>query len=91
PGAGGGPHVRIFNSQGEVISQFFAYSPSFRGGVNVAIGDIDKDGLGEIITGAGRGGDPHIRIFELSGSLISSFYGYEKNFNGGVNIGSIKL
>ncbi|KKW32888.1 MAG: hypothetical protein UY76_C0014G0001, partial [Candidatus Uhrbacteria bacterium GW2011_GWA2_52_8d] len=50
--SGGGPHVRVFNSNGMLINPgFFAYADSFRGGVNVAIGDLNEDGTKEIITG----------------------------------------
>lgn len=85
-GPGGGPHVRIFNKQGEVIGQFFAYNKNFRGGVNVAVGDVDGDGVDEIIVGAGNGGGPHIRVFEMEGKVIGHFFAYDKNFRGGVNV-----
>jgi hypothetical protein len=85
-GDGGGPHVRIFNSSGEVIGQFFAYHENFRGGVNVATGDVNGDGVEEIITGAGVGGGPHVRIFNDKGELISQFFAYHKDFRGGVNV-----
>ncbi|MDD4607465.1 MAG: putative glycoside hydrolase [Patescibacteria group bacterium] len=84
---GGGPHVRIFNHQGELINPgFFAYAENFRGGVNVATGDVDGDGLEEIITGVGYGGGPHIRIFNQNGTLESHFFAYAENFRGGVNL-----
>ncbi len=90
-GNGGGPHVRIFESSGKVISQFFAYNKNFRGGVNIAVGDLDNDGLAEIATGAGPGGAPHVRTFEANGQLIGSFYAYEEDFVGGVNVGIVGL
>ncbi|MFH1744960.1 MAG: S8 family serine peptidase [bacterium] len=85
-GFGGGPHVRIFNRSGELLNQFFAYDKNFRGGVNVAAGDVDGDGVDEIIAGAGRGGSPQVRIFEANGRLIGEFFVYDKNFRGGVNV-----
>lgn len=85
-GKGGGPHVRIFNSQGAVVSQFFAYNPGFRGGVNIAACDIDNDGIDEIIAGAGPGGGPHIRIFSADGKVKGQFFAYAENFRGGVSI-----
>jgi FG-GAP repeat len=45
------------------IRSFFAYDSGFRGGVSVAAGDIDGDGLADIITGAGPSGSPHVRAF----------------------------
>ena len=43
---------------------FFAYDPGFRGGVEVASGDVDGNGKDEIIAGAGFSGGPHVRLFE---------------------------
>lgn len=91
PGLGGGPHVRIFDNYGNVRGQFFAYNNNFRGGVNVAAGDIDGDGLDEIITGAGPGGAPHVRVFESDSALLGSFFAYPASFNGGVNVGVIGI
>ncbi len=68
---GGGPHVRIFTSEGVAISEgFFAYATDFRGGVSVACGDVNGDGLGDIVTGPGMTGGPHVRVFDLFGDLL---------------------
>ncbi|MFA5359444.1 MAG: S8 family serine peptidase [Patescibacteria group bacterium] len=91
PEKGGGPHIKVFDSKGNLFSQFFAFSSTFRGGVNIAKADVDNDGFDEIITGAGPGGAPHVRVFKASGKLIGSFYAYEENFSGGVSVGSIKI
>ncbi len=85
-GAGGGPHVRVFNNQGELINQFFAYHRKFFGGVNLAVADINNDGQMEIITGAGAGGGPHVRVFNNQGELINQFFAYENDFYGGISI-----
>ncbi|NQT49238.1 L,D-transpeptidase family protein [Candidatus Kuenenbacteria bacterium] len=51
-GFSGGPHVRFFNSNGDPLkkSNFFSYTESFRGGVNVDYADIDNDGELELVT-----------------------------------------
>ncbi len=85
-GEGGGPHVRIFDNKGNLKGQFFAYDNNFRGGVNVAIGDIDGDGKNEIITSPGPGGGPHIRIFDNKGNLKGQFFAYDHKFSGGVSL-----
>ena len=85
---GGGPHVRVFNGDGVLINPgFFAYDKAFRGGVNVTLGDLNGDGIKEIITGAGVGGGPHVRVFRKDGTLINpGFFAYDKAFRGGVNV-----
>ena len=58
--AGGGPHVKVFDGaalragQISVLYSFYAYAPSFHGGVRVAAADIDKDGFADIITARPR-------------------------------------
>lgn len=85
---GGGPHIRVFNSKGDLINPgFFAYGKGYRGGVNLAVCDLNNDGYKEVVTGAGYMGGPHIRIFTPEGRLLSGgFFAYDKSFRGGVNI-----
>jgi len=85
-GPGGGPHVRVFDSAGLPISGFFAYGENFRGGVQIAAGDVSGDGHDEIITSAGPGGGPHVRIFNINGYPEGGFFAYGENFRGGVQI-----
>jgi hypothetical protein len=85
-GFGGGPHVRVFSGfDGSVIAEFMAYDPNFRGGVTVAAGDVNGDGFADVVTGAGRGGGPHVEAFDIhNGQLIFSLFAYDANFHGGV-------
>jgi hypothetical protein len=95
-GEGGGPHVLAFNAvDGLIRSSFFAFDPSFVGGVRVAAGDINGNGIADIITAAGPGGGPHVRVFEGSnpdaGAMgqtidgpLGSFFAYEPTYTGGV-------
>jgi hypothetical protein len=85
-GPGGGPHVRIFDSKGKLLGQFFAFGQSFRGGVNLASGDVNGDGTDEIIAGAGPGGGPQVRIFDKGGALESHFFAFDASYRGGVGV-----
>lgn len=90
--AGGGPNVRVFNSNGKVKSWFFAYAESFRGGIDVATGDIDGDGRDEIITGAGPGGGPHVRIFDAAtGKVRRQFFAYDQSTRHGIRVAAADL
>ena len=43
--AGGGPQVNVYDADsGTALFAFFAYDPSFTGGVRVALGDVNSDG-----------------------------------------------
>ena len=88
PGAGGGPHVQILDGKtGETRANFFAYDPAFRGGVFIASADFNKDGTDDIITGAGKGGGPHVKIFDgKTLAVLASFYAYDQAFQGGVSV-----
>jgi len=85
-GPGGGPHVRVFDLSGNPKAGFFAYDPKFSGGVIVATGDVDGDGIQEIITGAGPGGGPLVRVFDLKGNIKLQFFAFNESYKGGINI-----
>ena len=86
-GSGGGPHVRMFDgfSAEPIGSGFFAFAPSFTGGVRVAGGDVNGDGIADIITGAGNG-VPHVRVFDGSDTseILYDFFAFNVGFSGGV-------
>lgn len=88
-GPGGGPHVRVFDETGVPTGvEFFAYDTRFRGGVNVAAGDVGEGFAPEIVTGTGPGGGPHVRTFRSTGEPIGGgFYAYAPAFDGGVSVG----
>jgi hypothetical protein len=95
PGPGGGPHVKVFRGAGGgtmlpgPAANFFPYDPSFTGGVRVAVGDVNGDTVGDIITAPGPGGGPHVRIFNgATGTEIFGFFPYDPGFTGGVFVAS---
>ena len=91
-GTGGGPRVRVFDGKtGEqvngAIGNFFAYDETFTGGVNVASGDINGDGIDDVVTVAEQMGGPHVRAFDgKSGAELGNFFAFEEEFQGGVNL-----
>jgi hypothetical protein len=85
--AGAGPLVTITFQNGTYVS-FFAYDASFRGGVRVAIGDVNGDGSPDIITGAGAGGGPQVDVYNVDNStgavsLQTSFFAFDEPFFAG--------
>lgn len=87
PLSGGGPHVKIYSATGRMLTPgFFVFDKNFRGGVNLAVGDVNNDGKGEIIAGAGKGMVSTVKILSEQGRTLGSFPAYDKNFRGGVNV-----
>lgn len=87
PQAGGGPQIRIFNLEGKVINNgWFAFSESFRGGVNLAKGDINGDGAMDLIAAQASQGQAWVKVYDLTKKdprIISEFLAYPEFFEGG--------
>jgi hypothetical protein len=96
---GGGSRVRIFSGfDGKtVLADFFAYEPQFRGGVRVGVGDVNGDGVPDIITGAGFGGGPRVSVFSFVDPAsptrrfdlplrIADFFAFEPTLRNGVYV-----
>ncbi|HEY2787557.1 MAG TPA: VCBS repeat-containing protein [Fimbriiglobus sp.] len=103
-GDGGGPRVQVYSGANAFglppIADFFAYETTFRNGVRVAAGNLDGDDTGsgtgtyEIITGAGPGGGPAVKVFDAAGIFSGNptpiakqaFFAFDSNLRGGVNV-----
>lgn len=87
-GPTGGPHVRVFSGVDySVIREFMAYDIRFTGGVYVAVGDINGDGIADIVTGAGEGGGPHVKAFSgVDNALLFDGFAFSPVFTGGVRV-----
>jgi hypothetical protein len=92
-GPGGAPWVRAFDSLTGVMKyEFLAYDAAFHGGVRVALGDYNSDGVPDIITAPGPGGGPHIRVFDGRNGLNvdgGNFFAYETTFTGGAFVACV--
>lgn len=91
-GPTGGPHIKLFNSDCQPTSPgFFALDGKFRGGTHLAVGDVDGDGIDEIIVGAGKGGGAQITVHNAQGEVLANFFAYDRNFRGGVKPAAIDI
>jgi hypothetical protein len=92
PDAGGAPEVKVFSGvDGSLLRDFLAYDPSFSGGVRVAAADVNGDGVADIITGAGPGGGPHVKVFDgKTGALLDSYFAFDPGFTGGIFVAGVQ-
>ncbi|MBI5404775.1 MAG: phosphodiester glycosidase family protein [Candidatus Kerfeldbacteria bacterium] len=89
PRRGAGPHVVTYRGNGEKTGPgFFAYAKTFRGGVNLTIGDVTGDGRRDIVTSAAPGGGPHVQWFSPSGIRLGNMFTWEKEFRNGLSVGT---
>ncbi|MFH1207033.1 MAG: FG-GAP-like repeat-containing protein [Patescibacteria group bacterium] len=93
PYLNGGPNIRVYSlntsNKLTLLTWAMAYDNSYRGTLSMQVGDLEGDGLGEIVLAPKTLGDSNVKILRLtSGSLatVTSFYAYDRNFMGGVNL-----
>lgn len=91
-GKGGWPIVKIFDGYGNVINEgFYVLDGKFTGGVNLSCGDINGDGISEIVVAAMAGGGPHVLAYTLDGTILVNFMAYDSGFRGGINVSTIDM
>lgn len=88
-GPGTSPLVTIFDGKSLTeVSRFTPYESTFTGGVFVAVGDVNGDGRDDVVTTAGDGGGPLVKVFdpEHLSEPVRSFFVYEEEFRGGATL-----
>ncbi|OWK39902.1 IPT/TIG domain-containing protein [Fimbriiglobus ruber] len=84
---GGAPIVWVYNADGSPRFSIMAYDPTFTGGVRVAVGDVNGDGIPDIITVPGPGGGPIVKVFSgVDGTLLQTFAALDGKFTGGLYV-----
>lgn len=85
--------IKILNNDlSDTDRKFYAYNQQQKNlGANISACDLNNDGVSEIVVGAGRGGGPHVKVFDLSGKLLNEWFAYSKLFRGGVNVSCSQL
>lgn len=86
-GSGGPAHVKVFDgTNGQLRASFLAFDSTFTGGLSVAIGDVDGNGVGDIVVAPAANGPGHVKVFTGAGQQLRSFYAFDPGFVGGVQV-----
>jgi autotransporter-associated beta strand protein len=67
------------------VANFEAFT-TMMNGVSISVGDINGDGLNEIVVGTGSGTSPLVRTYTSSGVFISQFQPFATGYTGGVDV-----
>ena len=96
-GPGGGPEVRVFDGahlalagpSGDIIRDFFAFAPTYTGGVNVTGADVNGDGFADLVTAAATNSS-EVRVFSgLNLALLEDYFASNGPLPGGVHLGAL--
>lgn len=79
--------VRVFDfASGNERFRFQPYA-DFTGGVRVAVADVTRDGIPDLITVPGPGGGPVVRVFDGdTGALARTILAFDPAFRGGLYV-----
>lgn len=81
--------VKVYRADANrsIVGQFEGWPEDVQGGFHAAAGDLDRDGVDEVVVALASGGGPRVRGFEAYGKALSTnFLAYEGDFRGGVNV-----
>lgn len=80
--------IKIFNVAGALVRSWTPFNLGKINAVSLAVGNLDGDGVEEVVAGAGRGGTPQVRIFDDKGQtkFNNGFFGEEVGYLGGVEV-----
>lgn len=82
-GIGSPSSVRVLRGDGSEIFAFSPFEPVSHAGVQVAVGDLDGDGLSEIVASTGAGGIAITQAFDSKGVSLGGAFAPYDDFTGG--------
>ena len=99
PGSPGHPAtVKVFDGHGDRLIATVTPFPDFYGTPSVAIGDVDADGIYDLIVGAGKGHSPEVVAYSGAPSggkpfstELARFQAFDAAQTGGVSVASTQI
>jgi FtsP/CotA-like multicopper oxidase with cupredoxin domain len=99
PGSPGHPAtVKVFDGRGDRLITTVTPFPDFYGTPSVAIGDVDADGIYDLIVGAGKGYSPEVVVYSGASSdgkpfstELARFQAFDAAQRGGLSVASTQI
>src|SRR5262249_4164715 len=91
-GSGGAPRGVAYDVQTRALgANLFSYEPRFPGGIQLAVGDVNRDRKADLLNGARAHG---VVVFSgasvvtgaANPTMLASFFAYDSSFRNGVNV-----
>jgi len=85
-GFGGSPILKIYDgATGTLLLSEMLFEETFRGGLNLRVGDFLGLGYSQILVGAGNTGGPRVTLYDAArGLVLLNFFAHDENLRGGV-------
>jgi hypothetical protein len=101
----GSSTVVVYNAATrDEIARFNAFPPDFKGGVRVAVGDVNGDGVADIVVGVGNGRAPTVKVVDgtklnlvdangmiSKSALLFGFNAFADTYTGGIHVAAADL
>ena len=100
PGAPGKPaEVRLYDANGDRFVGTVIPFPGYEENVNVAMGDVDGDGVLDLIVGAGKDHSPEVAVYAGAsirgkgtfGTELARFQPFDSQARGGVSVAAAQI
>jgi hypothetical protein len=87
-GPGARSEVKVYDTAThKSVATLSPFARSFRGGVSVAAGDVDRDRRADLIVGSGPGSPAKVEVFDaVTHELRDSFSPFARSFRGGLSV-----
>ncbi|MFH0828714.1 MAG: FG-GAP-like repeat-containing protein [Candidatus Kerfeldbacteria bacterium] len=85
---GGKPQVKVYSATAgsKSIASFNAYKASYRNGLFISGGDIERKGGSNVVVGSGIGSIPEVQLYTLKGKLVTRYFPFTKKMKTGAAV-----